>query len=101
MSGFSLSINDTCRAAQYSQIPSDYSGLYAHATQLQDLSDLNSNCLISSDGELNFRFEECGTLGNPEEHEDLVFQTFVFHFLELNGVLTSVLNPIPIQCAIG
>ena len=98
---FSLQIDEACRSSQYSQIPDDYSSLYAYSTYVSDLTQISSNCLITNDGQLKFQFEECGIVERLEGHENLVFQTFVRNFLLMDGISTSVINPIPIQCAIG
>merc|ERR1712130_417272 len=69
------------------------------ASGMESQEDL-SNCFFSSDGSVNFRFDECGTTASRQA-DSMVYQTVVKQ--EIDGVRTSILdtddNELYIECS--
>ena len=52
--GFTISVNTTCKTAQYNFLPSDYSGLFIYATDLESNPNAISNPIADLDAACNF-----------------------------------------------
>jgi len=108
--GFAISINSTCKNAQYGFLPADNSGIFIYATDLDanptaisdPATDLSAGCLFDSSGSASIGWSECGSVVpyTPNGEEYLSYKTYANHRIVLNGITSSMMDQVPVECQI-
>lgn len=101
--GFSITIDTSCKAASYSQLPSDNNGLYAYPYQQNEavtdiLPSLSNTCKFDATGVIQFGFDDCGTVATVTGQNETTLTTYVNHHVIIGTSTASLMSPIAVKC---
>ena len=120
--GFTVTIDSSCKASTYSQLPADNNGLFAYASNLPatenvtavidglanvckfdglNLSLFNIYLLLySATGTITMKFSECGTLQSETTDNDTTLTTYIHHQVVTGVEVISLMSQMQVNCVV-